>query len=482
MCKLYSLGILLVCIAVPFIATGQTTSIPDPNFEQALIDLGIDSDGQVNGSVATEDITPVTSLDVSSRNIQNLTGIEGFSNLEDLDCSSNLLQSLNLSNNVNLQSLICTGNQIDALSLRDNPELTYLGAGNNRIGGLNLSDNPKLEQVFLDENLLTTLNVKSNVNLKVLDCSANLLQTLNVTDNKLLEQLDFSSNSIPTIDLYENFYLAYLDISDNPLTSIILFNLIRLREFHAEGNDLLTRIDFNQTHAPLEYISCHDNENLAVIDVRGTSALQYLNCSGNQLAELDLSQNAFLESLYCQDNKLTTLDLSLNDKLAFVRCDGNLLEEFNLKNGQNELMTGGLTEYEGEVKYMAGLNAMGNSQLQCIQVDNAADANAGDPPYDSWLKDGTASYSEDCQNPLDVVEYEMDQTVRIFPNPVEDRIYIESSEQPITRISIYSALGNTVRDIHSGFHDLSLADLKQGLYFVRITLENGTVGRTLIKN
>jgi len=26
-------------------AYGQITSIPDPNFEQALIDLGIDSDG-----------------------------------------------------------------------------------------------------------------------------------------------------------------------------------------------------------------------------------------------------------------------------------------------------------------------------------------------------------------------------------------------------------------------------------------------------
>ncbi|MGB5323564.1 hypothetical protein [Lutimonas sp.] len=26
----------------------QTTSIPDNNFEQALIDLGIDSDGEIN--------------------------------------------------------------------------------------------------------------------------------------------------------------------------------------------------------------------------------------------------------------------------------------------------------------------------------------------------------------------------------------------------------------------------------------------------
>ena len=479
--KLYSPWILVVCIVLPFLAAGQTISIPDANFEQALIDLGIDSDGQVNGSVATEDISPVTTLDVSSKSIQTLTGIEGFVNLEDLNCSNNVIQSLNLNNNAKLERLLCNGNRIEALSVRSNPELRFLRAGKNLIGEINLSDNTKLEQAYLNDNLLTSLNVRSNANLKVLDCSSNLLQTINVTDNLLLEQLDFSTNSIPEIDLFQNFYLASLDISDNPLTSIILFNLIRLREFHAEGNDLLTRIDFDQTHA-LEYISCHDNENLAVIETRGTLALKYLNCSGNQLTELDLSQNEFLESLYCQNNKLSALDLSLNAKLGFLHCNSNLLEVLNLKNGHNDLMTGGLTEYEGEVQYMAGLNATGNAQLQCIQVDNAADAMAGTAPYDSWLKDDFASYSEDCQAALDVVDYELDRMVQLFPNPVQDRIHIKSSEQPITRVTVYSVLGNTVRDVHSGFRELTLNDLKPGVYFVRITLENGIVSRTLIKN
>lgn len=31
----------------------QTTAIPDQNFEQALIDLGIDSDATINGQVLT---------------------------------------------------------------------------------------------------------------------------------------------------------------------------------------------------------------------------------------------------------------------------------------------------------------------------------------------------------------------------------------------------------------------------------------------
>ena len=69
---------MLLCIAIPAVVAGQFTSIPDSNFEQALIDLGIDSDGEVNGTVATADISPIQTLDVSSRDIQNLQGLEDF--------------------------------------------------------------------------------------------------------------------------------------------------------------------------------------------------------------------------------------------------------------------------------------------------------------------------------------------------------------------------------------------------------------------
>ena len=40
----------------------QITLIPDADFEQALIDLGIDSDGMINGQVFTSDIENIISL------------------------------------------------------------------------------------------------------------------------------------------------------------------------------------------------------------------------------------------------------------------------------------------------------------------------------------------------------------------------------------------------------------------------------------
>ena len=71
-------------------ATAQTTAIPDTNFEQALITLGIDS-GLIDGTVLTANISGVTSLNVSNKNISNLTGIEAFSSLQTLNCNNNLI-------------------------------------------------------------------------------------------------------------------------------------------------------------------------------------------------------------------------------------------------------------------------------------------------------------------------------------------------------------------------------------------------------
>ena len=85
----------------------QTTAIPDANFEQALIDLGIDTDGIINQSVATADISGVTSLNVHGKNINDLTGIEAFSSLQILDCWNNNLSSLNVDNNAALTELNC---------------------------------------------------------------------------------------------------------------------------------------------------------------------------------------------------------------------------------------------------------------------------------------------------------------------------------------------------------------------------------------
>lgn len=76
--------ILFISFFIGVICTyAQTTAIPDINFEQILINEGIDSDGTINGQVLTSDIVGVLHLDLLF--VYDLTGLQDFVALESLE-------------------------------------------------------------------------------------------------------------------------------------------------------------------------------------------------------------------------------------------------------------------------------------------------------------------------------------------------------------------------------------------------------------
>ena len=109
--------ILIIFVTIPS-TRAQTTYIPDDNFEQALIDLGYDD--VLDDSVLTASISDLTYLDVSGRNIIDLTGIEDFSNLSTLNAYNNQLTSIDVSNNPLLNQLNITSNQLTSLEISNN--------------------------------------------------------------------------------------------------------------------------------------------------------------------------------------------------------------------------------------------------------------------------------------------------------------------------------------------------------------------------
>ena len=95
--------LVLFFLGFTLVGSSQTTLIPDPNFEQALIDLGYDT-APIYGSVPTANISNVTSLNLVN-NITDLTGIEDFAALTYLDFRDNQLTSLDVTNNTTLVTL-----------------------------------------------------------------------------------------------------------------------------------------------------------------------------------------------------------------------------------------------------------------------------------------------------------------------------------------------------------------------------------------
>lgn len=143
-----------------------TITIPDTNFEQALISLGYDTNG-LTGDILKTDAELVTNLNLVGKNISDLQGIEGFTNLEVLNCHENNLESLSLTNNLKLRELTCSLNQLTSLDVSSNLLLEELNCGANQLTSLNLSNNIELTKIVCAVNQLHSLNIKSGNNTNI---------------------------------------------------------------------------------------------------------------------------------------------------------------------------------------------------------------------------------------------------------------------------------------------------------------------------
>ncbi len=443
-----------------FIVSGviaQTTTIPDANFEQALIDAGIDKDFQVNGQVALIDIENITELNLYGKEIFDLTGIEDFKKLEFLDCSLNNFESLNLTQNIELRKLLCDDNSIYELDLSNNAKMVYVSIqpdpfSYTGVSQLNLNGAIDLETLYCNYNNGINLDVTNNPNLKYLHAHRTDLSNIDLSNNPKLIHLDLSGTSITKIDLNKNIDLEYIDISGG-------------HEIHPEQfeNGKLTSLDIDN-NLKLTKVICNNNK-LESLDVSNNIKLERLTCNNNLIKSIDFSNNGNLEFLTCGINPLIELDLSNNMILKTLNCPKSLLESLNVKNGTNAKLI--------------GFDVTGNNSLTCIQVDNAIDANNGVEPYDTWHKDNIATYSEDC-SALGVHDEILSSGLNLFPNPVTNLLSIDS-KLPLEKVEIFNILGQKEMEIDSGFKSIRLSELTSGFYIIKIYSDKGTTVRKLIK-
>lgn len=253
----------LFLFLIGFFGYAQFTSIPDQNFEKALIDLGIDT--AVDGQVLTSSISTVKSLEIRFKNISDLTGIEDFSSLEVIVCNNNNLQNLDFSNN---------------------PKLTYINCSENKLNGLNISKNLSLEDLNCNINNLNVLDVSNNILLKNLGCSYNALTNIDVYKNPLLSSFYCTFNNISTIDTSFNPDLELFVCYNNRLVSLDVSNNLKLNMFSC-GYNLLTSLDISK-NTSLSKFQCNNNK---------LTSLNLKNGITNHMLDLDLKFNPDLKCI-----------------------------------------------------------------------------------------------------------------------------------------------------------------------------------------
>ncbi|MCL2083063.1 MAG: RICIN domain-containing protein [Oscillospiraceae bacterium] len=169
-----------------------TDAFPDDNFRGFVLEEIIGNGRQEDDEVTIADqetMAVVTSLDVSSQNIDDLTGIEYFIGLETLDCSGNNLEYLELGEAPGLTSLDCSGNAIEYLDIFDNAGLEALNCSQNELVELDLSENIALETLDCSKNEILELELEENTGLISLVCNDNELVELELSKNLALTAL-----------------------------------------------------------------------------------------------------------------------------------------------------------------------------------------------------------------------------------------------------------------------------------------------------
>jgi Secretion system C-terminal sorting domain len=262
-------------------------NIPDANFAAAIraaCSTCIDANDNLTPSAST-----ITTLNVNNKNISSLAGVDGFTQLNILECEHNKIASITALPST-LTQLFCEDNKITALpsslpvnmtilALKSNmltslptlpTTLTKLNITFNQIGSLPTLP-PNLESLSAYSNLLTSIPTLPS-SIRIFGVSYNRLNAL-PTLPEGVTFVDCSLNQITTLPSIPST-VTFLDCSLNQISTIpVLPN-------------------------SLTYLSCGNNASLSSLPTL-PSDLKTLNASSSQLG--------FLPAL---PNGLTTLDIS----------------------------------------------------------------------------------------------------------------------------------------------------------------------------
>lgn len=212
---------------------------PDDAFRNYLLN-------QYGNIITQSEIASIDRLYIYGKGIKNLEGIQYFTNLAVLDCSSNALTSLDVSQNTELEILNCSQNEISQLDLKNNTKLTEVACYEGyKLKSIDISQCPDLTKLRCYGNILTSLDISKNTKLTSLECFDNKITALDTSQNMDLEELLCTDNQISTLDLSHNSKLYYLECENNDLTYLNVRGCDDLMTVYGSFNRL-TSLDLSQ--------------------------------------------------------------------------------------------------------------------------------------------------------------------------------------------------------------------------------------------
>ncbi len=294
-------------------------------------------------------------------------------------------------------------------------------------GNENLINISALEGSDFDEFL--HIEIFDNPNLSICDIDA-ICNYIDNPQDLVIENNALGCNTISEVEIE----CSIVNILDNNFLNALL-NHTPTIDTNSDGN-----IQFDEAEA---FTGTLNVANKVISDFTGLEAFVNItgfNGSGNFMSELSLEANTVL----------TSVDFSNSPDV----------EKVFMKNGNNTA----ITSFEG-------LNC---PSLQFVCVDDVAFAKANFTNIDPQV-----TFVDDCEV-LAVSDFNLAETVSVFPNPVSENLTISiASNFNFIKAEVYSISGQKLMETSAT--QLDMSELSAGIYFVKVVTERGSSTKKIIK-
>ena len=336
--------------------------------------------------------TEIISIDCVHNGLRYID-VSGCTKLEFLNVYDNLLTELDVSNCTRLNNLSFGSNDVSEIDLSNNPLITYLGCNENRLATLDLSGmSGDITELYMDSQMIDGMTITGTGDSSYpyqLDFSAYMSpdKFANVSD---VQGIDSGNGNITTTyadgiarfasypsSVQYNYATGYgsilmdVTISGAGLSSGDVeinaenfpddnFRSYVSTNFDTDGDGVLSASEI----ADVLDIYVNDMSISSLTGIEHFTALEYLQCYGNQLTALDISKNTALTELRCQNNQLTALDLSKNTALTALQCYNNQLTALDVSSNT------ALTSLRCQYNQLTALDVSNNTALSILYCNN----------------------------------------------------------------------------------------------------------------
>jgi Secretion system C-terminal sorting domain len=283
----------------------QNIVFTDSNFKNTLLEYYPNLDADNDSEISQFEAMSLQNIDTGYREINDLTGIEFFTNLKSYSSlffrassfnfptlinleeiylynaisGNTVLTDLDLTNNINLKKITCFTNAT-SVNLDNLLNLNYLSLSGS-FTQIDLSDSVNLLDLSIGAPL-TELNLSTNTKLINIVLSDTEFLNLDLSPCTNLEIVYANKGKMETLNLGEIKYIRYLYVQENKLTSLNTNNLFNLQQFNCSDNNL-------------SFLSIK-NDNLIFGDNSG----------------IDFSKNPNLVSICCDANEIIYIQNQCN--------------------------------------------------------------------------------------------------------------------------------------------------------------------------